>query len=98
LRGPRKRCGASATFSSDAGGTYGVDAVANALRLIAVRRGRLVASARSMKGKRGGRSVQVQGSQARRVGRAYLIKGATSGAGTRVLVLNVDGLLSQSLV
>ena len=36
--------------------------------------------------------------EARRVGQAYLIKGATSGAGTRVLVLNVDSLLSQSLV
>lgn len=97
MRGPRKRCGASATFSSDGGGTYGVDAVANALKVIAVRRGRLVASVRSIKGKRGRRSVQVQGNQ-KTLGQAYLIKGATSGAGTRVLVLNVDSLLSQSLV
>lgn len=44
----------------------------------------------------GVQAVQVQGRK-RQAGLSN-VKGATSGAGTRVLVLNVDGLLRQSLV
>jgi hypothetical protein len=80
--------GVSATFWREAGGTYGVDDVASALRDMAGLRGARVARATSMDD--GRRELTLSGLSNER--------GAGDAGRRDELVLNVDGLRRSSLV